>query len=250
MAYNQIASIYDQLMSDAPYDEWVAFTLEIFKRSGRQMTHVADLGCGTGEITKRLAKAGLTMRGVDYSAEMLAYADHKASNEQVPIQWLCQDLTELEGLEQLDAAVSYCDVINYIVTEDELEEVFKRVAATLRSGGLFIFDVHSLFHVQEHLVDQTFADVQEEASYIWFCMEGDQSGEMFHDLTFFALNGDKYEKFTEFHQQRTYSIAFYQQLLRDTGFENIHVYADFSFDAKSVSEVSERIFYVAEKRSE
>ncbi|MBM7597902.1 SAM-dependent methyltransferase [Virgibacillus halotolerans] len=250
MAYKQMASLYDQLMADAPCDAWVAFTLEAFRRSGKQITQVADLGCGTGEITKRLAKAGYTMRGVDYSADMLAHADRKANEEKLDIQWLCQDLTELEGLENLDAAVSYCDVINYIVSEDELAAVFGRVAGSLKVGGLFIFDVHALFHVQEHLINQTFADVTDEASYIWFCAEGDHPGEMYHDLTFFALNGTNYEKFTEFHQQRTYSIAFYQQLLKDAGFDNIRVYADFSFDAENIDEEAERIFFVTEKRSE
>lgn len=248
MAYKQMASLYDQLMVDAPYDEWTAFTLEAFRRSGKQITHVADLGCGTGEITKRLAKAGYTMRGVDYSPEMLAHADHKASKEQLMIQWLCQDLKELEGLTNLDAVISYCDVINYIVSETDLKLVFKNVADALKFGGLFIFDVHSLFHVEEHLINQTFADVTEDVSYIWFCSEGDQQGEMYHDLTFFSLSGNKYEKFDEYHHQQTYSKTFYEQLLKEAGFEHIKVYGDFSFNREDMHEEAERIFFIAEKR--
>lgn len=242
-----MASLYDKLMTEAPYDEWVRFTERAFRQSGKQIDRIVDLGCGTGEITKRLAHAGYRVSGVDYSADMLTYADHKANRENVSIQWVCQDLRKLDGLTDLDAAISYCDVINYIVSEEELRTVFKRVADSLKEGGLFIFDVHSLFHIQNHLINQTFADVTDDASYIWFCSGGENPGEMHHDLTFFALDGDKYERFEEFHHQRTYSIAFYQQLLKDAGFENLNIYADFSLKPGNVNEKSERIFFVAEK---
>lgn len=211
--------LYDQLMENAPYDKWVNFTQEAFKQSGKQIQSVVDLGCGTGEITQQLAKKGYKMCGVDYSADMLAHAEHKANEEGVSIQWLHQDLKELDGLTNLDAAISYCDVINYIVNEVEIRTVFERVANSLKDGGLFIFDVHSLFHVKHNCINQTFADVTEEASYIWFCSEGENSGEMYHDLTFFALDGESYKRFEEFHHQRTYSIAFYQQLLIEAGLD-------------------------------
>lgn len=244
-----MASLYDKLMMDAPYDDWVNFTEEAFKQSGKQINRIADLGCGTGEISTRLAMAGYTVSGIDYSVDMLTYAEHKASEDKLSIQWVHQDLKELEGLKNLDAAISYCDVINYIVSEKELRTVFKRVADSLKEGGLFLFDVHSLFHVQHHLINQTFADVTDEASYIWFCSEGENPGEMHHDLTFFSLDVNKYERFQEYHHQRTYSITFYQQLLKDAGFENINIYADFSLKKKNLNEKSERIFFIAEKRS-
>ncbi|MEC5422191.1 class I SAM-dependent methyltransferase [Virgibacillus sp. C22-A2] len=249
MAYQDMALLYDKLMAGAPYDQWIEFTHKVFEQSGKEFNAIADLGCGTGEITVKLAKAGYKMTGIDYSSEMLTYAEHKASEAKVTVQWLQQDLRDLDGLTELDAAVSYCDVINYITDEEEISSVFNRVAASLREGGLFIFDIHSLYHVEHHFINQTFADVMEDTSYIWFCMEGEQPGEMFHDLTFFSLDGDKYERFEEYHHQRTYSIKFYQRLLKDAGFNNLQVYGDFSLERNSLNEKTERIFFIAEKRS-
>lgn len=243
-----MAYVYDKLMMHAPYNEWVDFTQAAIKKSGKKIEQIADFGCGTGEITTRLAKAGYSMTGVDYSAEMLTYAEHKASKDKLSIQWICQDLRELEGLIHFDAVVSYCDVMNYITTEEELKLVFKRAADSLNDGGLFIFDVHSLSHVDHHYINQTFADVMDDASYIWFCSGGDVPGEMYHDLTFFSLDGKIYERFDEYHYQRTYSVAFYKKLLIATGFENVDVYADFELIDGNLDNNSERIFFLAEKR--
>ncbi|OZU89908.1 SAM-dependent methyltransferase [Virgibacillus indicus] len=249
MAYQQMAYLYDKLMEEAPYDQWLNFTLEAFRNHGKNINTVADLGCGTGVITSRLANEGYRLTGVDYSADMLTYAEHTANEQNVSVQWLKQDLRELQGLENFDAAVSYCDVINYITAEAELEGAFNNIANILKAGGLFLFDVHSLFHVQHNFINQTFADVMEDTSYIWFCMEGDHLGEMYHDLTFFSLDGDKYSRFDEFHHQRTYPITFYIELLKKAGFENIKVYADFSTKEETIQEEAERIFFRATKRS-
>lgn len=249
MAYQKMAFVYDRLMEDAPYDEWLTFTTKIFEQSGIEIQNVADLGCGTGEVTIRLAQAGYETLGIDYSGDMLTYAEQKSSASNLNVQWIHQDLRELTGLHNLDAAVSYCDVINYITSAEELREVFKRVADTLKTGGLFIFDVHSLEHVAKHLVNQTFTEVSEDVSYIWYCYEGDATGEMHHELTFFTLEDGKYNRLDEFHHQRTYSTKFYEQLLIESGFEKPTLYSDFSLKLNNIDEESERIFFVAKKGS-
>ncbi|WP_087971736.1 class I SAM-dependent DNA methyltransferase [Oceanobacillus rekensis] len=249
MAYQQMAYLYDQLMLNAPYAEWVDFTEKIINNSDKKINKIVDLGCGTGEITSRLADMGYQMTGVDYSADMLTYAEHKASKNNHSIQWLHQDLITLEGLSEYDAAISYCDVINYITSPDDLKKTFENVATSLKAGGLFIFDVHSLYQVEENYLNQTFADVTDDASYIWFCSEGEERGEMFHDLTFFSRVGDEYVRFDEFHHQRTHPVEFFKKLLIDTGFENLELYADFSLKENNINTKSERIFFLAEKRS-
>ncbi|MGY0694320.1 class I SAM-dependent DNA methyltransferase [Virgibacillus sp. FSP13] len=251
MAYQQMAYLYDQLMLDAPYDEWVAVTKEIFKQSDKKIKMVADLGCGTGQITTKLAKTGFDMIGVDYSEDMLSYAEQRASNAGLAVQWIHQDLRSLEGITGMDAVVSYCDVINYITTEEELATVFHHVANMLHEGGMFIFDVHSLYHVENHLVGETFALVDDAISYIWFCSPGEATGDMYHDLTFFVADDDddSYVRFDEYHHQRTFSIEVYQKLLQEAGFKIQHLFGDFSVRPKSVTDSTERIFFVAEKRS-
>lgn len=248
MAYKQMANVYDRLMESAPYDAWLEFTQYIFKEYGKSVQKIADLGCGTGEITKRLAMEDYQVIGVDYSSDMLAYAEQKCSNAGLKVQWLNQDLKELHGLGDLDAAISYCDVINYITEESDLTSVFQGVADSLKEDGLFIFDVHSIHQVENNYVNQTFADVLEDASYIWFCHQGEVPGEMFHELTFFqSQEDDTYVRFDENHHQRTYKPNFYINLLKRTGFKNIKVHGDFQENEEIDLERAERIFFSAEK---
>ena len=241
--------LYDPFMKNAPYDEWLRFTQEIIKKSEKSIQKIADLGCGTGEITIRLAKEGYQLYGVDYSIDMLTNADQKSRDENIPIRWLHQDLRELEGLTDLDAVISYCDVMNYITSEEDLKNVFLRVAQSLKTGGLFIFDIHSLYYMTHHLMNNSFTEVTDGMAYIWECIEGDYPGEVYHELTFFISDDSKYDRIDEFHHQRTYPIEVYERLLIGAGFEKPVLYGDFSLKNGNLDENTERIFIVTEKRS-
>ncbi|MHA6252183.1 class I SAM-dependent DNA methyltransferase [Oceanobacillus sp. CAU 1775] len=247
MSYQQMANLYDYLMAHAPYDEWVSFTEEILKNHSGDTKRMVDFGCGTGEITTKLASKGYEMTGVDYSSDMLAIASQKATEQRLNIQWLQQDLRELDGLSNYDVAISYCDVINYITEPEELSKTMKNINDTLKPGGIFLFDVHDLEYIEEYYLGQTFAEVEDEISYIWKCSPGDEQGEMYHDLTFFYLQEGKYERFDEQHVQRTYKINFYKNILIESGFENIKVYADFSTKVENLGENPSRIFFSAIK---
>lgn len=248
MTYQRMAGVYDALMGDAPYQDWLNFTSRVLQQSGKSVNRIADLGCGTGRLTTTLAKMGYTVTGVDFSEDMLSYAQQHAAEKGACVQWIHQDLRELDGLQDLDVVISYCDVLNYITTEEELLTVFGHVQDMLRDGGLFIFDVHSLQHIQNNLAGETFATVSDDLSYIWFCTPGEKDGEVFHDLTFFVAEGDSYNRFDEYHHQRTFSTAIYQELLNEVGLQIRHLYGDFSVKAESLHENTERIFIIAEKQ--
>lgn len=248
MAYQQMAKLYDKLMDEAPYDQWAEITNKLVTQSSIPVNQIVDLGCGTGQITSRLARTGYQMIGIDYSIDMLSYAEQRASEQKLSVQWINQDIREIEGINDVDAVVSYCDVMNYITTEVELNLVFSNVATMLKDNGIFIFDVHSLHHVENNLVNQTFATVEDDLSSVWFCSPGEDAGEMFHDLTFFVSNDkESYSRFDEYHHQKTFSLEIYQKLLEQNGLQIQKIYGDFSLEEESLHENTERIFFFAVK---
>ncbi|WP_431798762.1 methyltransferase domain-containing protein [Halobacillus andaensis] len=241
MSYRRMAEVYDRLMMDAPYEDWVYWTKHMIMKFHGDASTILDLGCGTGEITIRLSQ-DYKMTGVDLSEDMLAIASNKDKHQQV--QWLRQDISDLNGLSDFECVISYCDVMNYIVEERGLASVFQRAYQALQKNGLFMFDVHSSDHVNCNLLGQTFAEVYEDLSYIWFCDRGKEEDVIEHDLTFFIKNGDLFERFDETHYQKRYSERFLNDELKKTGFTILGVFADFSLTEK---DEGERIFFVCQK---
>lgn len=245
MAYSKLAYVYDVLMEDAPYDEWQYFVnhfVSIYHPSAKKLL---DLGCGTGQMSRRFDLAGYQVTGLDYSEDMLAYA--KSTSAHIP--YILQDIRYMNDLAGFDVVVSLCDVINYITSEAELLKVFNNVYNSLSDKGLFIFDVHSLRHLEEDLIGGTFAEIYADISYVWLCERGDNSGSVEHDLTFFILdeNSGKYERFDEKHQQRTFSATTYLNIMEMAGFKSLGVYGDFSVNTAENPEEKERIFFVCQK---
>lgn len=247
MAYSDMAYVYDIFMGEAPYDEWLGFTKLLIEKHGINTKTILDLGSGTGEMSIRLAKEGYEITGVDYSSDMLSVADAKARQSKVDIKWLQQDLKMLTVLEKADLAVSYFDVINYITEKAELKLVFENVVKALKPGGAFMFDIHSILQVESFYKDSTFTTLNDHAAYIWYCFAGEERGEMYHDITFFVKNGEMYRRFSEYHHQRTYSLAYYEKLLKDSGFQNIFFYGEPTVESENDTENSPRIFILAEK---
>lgn len=248
MAYQNMAGVYDQLMDNVPYDDWIILIQQMIEEASVPVQSIIDLGCGTGVITRKLAAQGYEMTGVDQSGEMLIEA-RKGTTDLARIHWKQADMVSLESDHLFyDMAISCCDVMNYITDWKDVEKTFRNVYDLLKQGGVFFFDVHSLFTVEEKYIGHSFTDQTEDAAYIWECVPGDEIGEMFHQLTFFQKEkGDCFTRFQEKHHQRTFAVDEYKNCLKKIGFKKIVIYADFSLKKNEWTDTSERIFFLAEK---
>lgn len=248
MTYGKFAYLYDALMKDVPYDEWVMFLDKQADKYGVGGKKILDLACGTGEISLKLAAAGFDVTGVDLSSEMLAVAREKADKSGHSLFLVQQDMSELEIPGEFDIVGIFCDSLNYLQTEIEVLRTFERVRSHLKPKGLFLFDVHSLYKMNELFINQTYAYNGEEISYIWQCFEGEFPYSVEHELTFFELDPgySQYHRYDELHVQRTYPIEQYESWLSQVGFELLAVTAD--FEEVKPQQQSQRIFFTARKK--
>ncbi|TCS83780.1 class I SAM-dependent DNA methyltransferase [Tepidibacillus fermentans] len=246
MMYNRFAYIYDVLMKDAPYEEWIRFTEEIIDQYQINPNQIIDLGCGTGSIAIPLAKKGYQMIGIDLSEEMLSIAYDKMMDQHLQFPLLQQDMRELELQNQAELIIRYCDSLNYLIGLDYLRQTFVRVNQHLKKKGFFVFDLHSPYKLTHIFANQTFAWNEDDISVIWETTVDLEQLIVEHELTFFVEQDDEcYQKFEETHVQQTYPIEKVKQLLEETGFELLTTYGDFQLEP--VRDTTERIFYIAQK---
>ena len=242
-AYTGFAQVYDTFMDNVPYDEWGEYLVSLLKKYGVEDGLVLDIGCGTGAMTRYLDAHGYDMTGIDVSEEMLTIAKEKSSPD---ILYLLQDMREFELYGTMRAAVSICDSMNYILEEDDLLQVFSLVNNYLDPGGIFIFDLNTVYKYQEILGEQTIAEDREECSFIWdnFYDEEEMINE--YDLTLFIKEGELFRKFEETHYQRCYSLEEVKEAAKEAGMEFVAAYD--AFTREPVRADSERIYIIAREK--
>ncbi len=243
--YETFARVYDTFMDEVPYDEWAGFLIGELKTNGIEDGLVLDLGCGTGQITRRLSMAGYDMIGVDMSADMLQIAQERKGS--CDILYLMQDMREFELYGTVRAVISTCDSLNYITDEEDLLKVFRLVNNYLDPGGLFLFDMNSEAYYAQECADNTFAESRDECSFIW--ENSYDAGERIneYDLTLFLRNPDGlYERFLETHRERAWRFDEICDLLKMAGLQAENAFE--AYTGRPLDGNTDRIMYCAREK--
>ena len=246
-AYTSFARVYDLFMDNVPYEEWSEYIISLLTEAGIKDGLVADLGCGTGKMTRLLSKAGYDMIGIDNSGEMLEIAREHQYEEDDGILYLLQDMREFELYGTVRAVISICDSMNYLLEEADLLTVFKLVNNYLDPKGLFIFDLNTRYKYEILLGETNISENREEGSFIWDNYFDEEEGINQYDLTLFIREeGDLYRKYEETHFQRVYELETVKRLLKEAGLMFVAAYD--AFTKEPVREDSERIYIIAREQ--
>lgn len=248
-AYTSFAEVYDTFMDNVPYEEWTDYLVDRMKENGIEDGLVLDLGCGTGSMTEELAGRGYDMIGLDYSGEMLDIAMAKKEKSGHDILYLMQDMRKFELYGTVRAVISACDSVNYIIEEEDLEEVFRLVNNYLDPKGIFIFDFNTEYKYREVLGEQTIAEDREDCSFIWdnYYYEEERINE--YELTLFIREEDQpdlYRKYQETHLQRAYTLDEIKELVERSGLEFVAAYDAYTKNPPQAD--SERICVMAREQ--
>ncbi len=241
--YTSLSLFYDAFMQDVDYEAWCDFYAECFRRfSTMPVENLADMGCGTGNITLPLAARGYKMTALDLSEEMLAMAEQKAQAAGADVRFLCSDMRSFNLGFRADAVISSFDCINYLLKATDVEAAFYRAHENVEKGGLFIFDVGTPHKYKNVLAGNSFVYENEDVFMTWENYFNEKSGICDFYLTFFVREGDLWRREEEEQRQRSYSLKTIRKALKSAGFSILGEYADVDFS--SLSEESERAFFV------
>jgi len=244
--YGRFSEVYDLLMENIPYEDWCGYLTGLLRAHGIDGGLVCELGCGTGTMTELLSKEGYDMTGIDSSEEMLQQALMKRDRSGLPILYLHQDMREFELYGTMRAFVSVCDSMNYLTEEADFTETLRLVNNYLDPGGVFIFDLKTEHFFRDVLGDSVSGSSEEHAAYILENEYDEEEGLNSSFVTVFEeQENGLFERFTELHEQRAYSIEKIREMAGTAGLRFLAAYD--AFTENPPGEDSERVYIVLQE---
>ena len=242
-AYTALARCYDRLTDDVDYGKWADYVERHFRGAERPVRRVAELGCGTGSLTRLLARRGYEMTAVDLSPDMLAVADQKCAG--LGVRFVCQDMSRLALLEPADAVLSCLDSVNYVTRPAALRRTFRRAYQALAPGGLFLFDVKTPAAL-EGADGETCLDEDEDLYCVWRADYYPRRRVCAYGLDLFLRQEDgSWLRGGEYHEEYAYTMEELDGFLREAGFRRVRQYGDKTMTAPGPG--AERVFFTARK---
>lgn len=149
--YTAYPELYDAVQSEWDYDRDVSFLLAAVERhdaaavtGGRleeSSTELLEVGCGTGEHTRRLAAAGFDVIGVDPHRAVLDRAREKGPESSA--RFVTGGLPSLPVAETFPVVVAFRGVVSHL-PPGELEPAITALATRLDDDGVLVFDASRL----------------------------------------------------------------------------------------------------------
>ncbi|MGN0597165.1 MAG: class I SAM-dependent DNA methyltransferase [Ruminiclostridium sp.] len=239
--YCDFAQFYDALTADVDYKAITKYYDGLIGKFGGKKGILLDLACGTGSTSVLFSKMGYDVIGVDGSEEMLNIALGK---EHEGIEYLCQDMCALDMYGTVDQTVCSLDSINHLDGAEQVQKAFDLVSLFTNPGGLFLFDVNTVYKHQQILGDNTFVYDLEDLYCVW---QNQYAGEGKTDffLDFFAGEKGVYRRYYDEFSEQAYPLEQMNEMLKRAGFEILACYEYLT--ENQPSDISEKVTYVVRK---
>jgi ubiquinone/menaquinone biosynthesis C-methylase UbiE len=247
MTYRLAAKFYDLFGSKNDLE----FYKELALKSGNT---ALELGVGTARVALSLAKAGITVVGIDNSVHMLRVAKEKLTKETEDIRnRVILKKSDMRNF-QLDQLFPFiyipASTYDHNITIEDRKQTLNCVFRHLKKNGIFAFDL-----------EQAVPDKPEKSW--WIDRKETEDGKMvvrsiftrkntlkrtlhldlFYDV---YTNGKLLERYHEYGEVATISNDEILRLLQEIGFEVVNVYGD--FDKSKHRKDSTRLVLVTKRK--
>ena len=243
--YSALAPLYDRLMAHVGYHRWHILIEEIIHHyCATARPSIFEIGAGTGALGERLAAAGFPYIASDLSFAMCLQARRRLGNV------VCADGRQLplKGPACFDIILFLYDGINYLMDKGEYQQLFGEVHSHLNQGGLFLFDVTTVFNSTTNFNEYVDADDFGEHFYFRHSYYQALKGMQYNDFTIFSRDGDAglYKKNMEHHEQKVFSMSVVKGFIPSGLFDILGIWDNFSF--KKHTARSERVHFLLRKK--
>ncbi|MFB0533728.1 MAG: class I SAM-dependent methyltransferase, partial [Anaerolineae bacterium] len=214
-----------------------------------EIDHIVDVACGTGIAVTKFAEAGYRVTGLDRSPQMLAQACKRVAQAGLQgITFVEADMRDFTLDQPADLVTCMFDSLNYLLAEVDLAAAFCCAAAALRDGGLYVFDINTIFGLEEGWGSRDLIRCDTDDWFIVSRTRWDHET-LTNTLVFhgFIRRGEVWERFTETHVERGYPVAEIRALLEQVGLTVLTIYDAHAEDATDPGPKTSRVLVVARR---
>ena len=199
-------------------------------------TRILDLACGQGRHARTLAAMGFDVTGIDLSARNI----ERASEHSGPsLRFEQGDMRDDLGSERFDVVMNLFTSFGYFESEDQNEQVLRRVYDALVPGGRLVIDFLNVFKTAVQLRPRETVTRDGVEFLIKRSLQGKH---IVKDIEFM------HEKRLQTYQERVQGLNpdDFKRLFKSTGFVQDEVFGNYALDYYSKN-TSDRLILVAHK---
>ena len=104
---------------------------------------VLDIPCGFGRIAFLLAQKGMNVTGIEFNKNVLDFGINKAKDNNLKINYVKGDMRDIPYRNKFGAVICWFGSFGYF-SDEENEKFIKASARSLKKGGRFLIDTHTL----------------------------------------------------------------------------------------------------------
>lgn len=224
---------YDTIFSNKAYTNEFNYIIESWEKYGNPLIKpkILDVGCGTGNHTFEFLKRGFNITGIDIDSKMIDIAVSKYGQRDEIFK--IADVTTTKFNQTFHLVYSYFFVVNYIDDIDYLREYFTSIFNLLGDQGIFLFDlVNGNATCLSPPIEKKIELVQGAAivkGKLLPAYDARYNIAIYHYSVEIQENKKKVK--VDYCINQTYWNPFVIiQILKKSGFKNIHVFKALTFD--------------------
>ncbi|OYD16465.1 hypothetical protein CH333_03310 [candidate division WOR-3 bacterium JGI_Cruoil_03_44_89] len=205
-----------------------------------------DLGCGSGEHIRLLAKEGIRCVGVEIASSLVEYSRNKAREEKLEVEYLPKDMRKIDFCSEFEYCILMSGTFGFFDDKENLK-LLKKIKMALKPNGRLLFDLSNPYRIRENLgnkwckVDNGYVFIKDE-----FDAENGRLGGRFFfidkDSRMNILKGELGWEFT-----RIYTLPEIRDMLNTAGIQFLKAYGSIESPYEEYKPQSHRLIVIARK---